>query len=131
MEHENGVQALNTWLTLQEDKLKKRHKIEDVASVQNALKDCQVNMHIQCYGCNAWFEFYFSERKNKVYLSQELEELVKEKEKEREKAEERGNSLIQDKTGAACSVVKETLQRLNQSWAHLDHMVSFLQLLPS
>lgn len=74
--------------------------------------------------------FIFQKGKIK-YLSQELEELVKEKEKEREKAEERGNSLIQDKTGAACSVVKETLQRLNQSWAHLDHMVSFLQLLPS
>lgn len=42
MEHENGVQALKTWLTLQEEKLKKRHRIEDVASVQNALKDCQV-----------------------------------------------------------------------------------------
>ncbi|XP_037304616.2 nesprin-1 isoform X8 [Pungitius pungitius] len=101
LEHETGVQALNTWLTLQEDKLKKRHKMtqEDVASVQNALKDCQ-----------------------------ELEELVKEKEKEREKAEERGNTLIQDKTGAACSVVKETLQRLNQSWAHLDHMISQMKV---
>lgn len=42
LEHENGVQALKTWLTLQEEKLKKRHRIEDVASVQNALKDCQV-----------------------------------------------------------------------------------------
>ena len=57
---------------------------------------------------------------------QELEELVKEKEKDLEKAEERGNNLIQDKKGAACSVVKETLKGLNQSWAHLDHMVSFL-----
>lgn len=42
LEHENGVQALKTWLTVQEEKLKKRHRIEDVASVQNALKDCQV-----------------------------------------------------------------------------------------
>lgn len=42
MEHENGVQALKTWLTLQEEKLKKRNRIEDVASVQNALKDCHV-----------------------------------------------------------------------------------------
>lgn len=42
MEHENGVQALRTWLTLQEEKLKKRNRIEDVASVQNALKDCHV-----------------------------------------------------------------------------------------
>ncbi|CAL8237572.1 unnamed protein product, partial [Arctogadus glacialis] len=95
LEHENGVQALKAWLTLQEDKLKKKHRIEDVASVQSALKDCQ-----------------------------ELEELVKEKEKELEKAEERGSALIQDKKGEACSVVRETLKGLNQSWAGLDHMVS-------
>lgn len=50
---------------------------------------------------------------------------MKEKEKDLEKAEERGNALIQDKKGGACSVVKETLKGLNQSWAHLDHMVSF------
>lgn len=56
-------------------------------------------------------------------MIQELEELVKEKEKDLEKAEERGNALIQDKKGAACSVVRETLKGLNQSWAHLDHMV--------
>uniref|UniRef100_A0A3P8TBY5 Spectrin repeat containing nuclear envelope protein 1 n=1 Tax=Amphiprion percula TaxID=161767 RepID=A0A3P8TBY5_AMPPE len=99
LDHENGVQALKTWLTLQEEKLKKRHRIEDVASVQNALKDCQ-----------------------------ELEELVKEKEKDLEKAEERGNALIQDKKGAACSVVKETLKGLNQSWAHLDHMISQMKV---
>ncbi|KAG7239212.1 hypothetical protein INR49_029965 [Caranx melampygus] len=99
LEHENGVQALKTWLTLQEEKLKKRHRIEDVASVQNALKDCQ-----------------------------ELEELVKEKEKDLEKAEERGNALIQDKKGATCSVVKETLKGLNQSWAHLDHMISQMKV---
>lgn len=99
LEHENGVQALKTWLTLQEEKLKKRHRIEDVASVQNALKDCQ-----------------------------ELEELVKDKEKDLEKAEERGNALIQDKKGAACSAVKETLKGLNQSWAHLDHMISQMKV---
>ncbi|XP_027140369.1 nesprin-1 isoform X4 [Larimichthys crocea] len=99
LEHENGVQALKTWLTLQEEKLKKIHRIEDVASVQNALKDCQ-----------------------------ELEELVKEKEKELEKTEERGNALIQDKKGVACSVVKETLKGLNQSWAHLDHMISQMKV---
>lgn len=62
---------------------------------------------------------------NKWLFSQELEDLVKEKEKDLEKAEERGNALIQDKKGGACSVVKETLKGLNQSWAHLDHMVSF------
>uniref|UniRef100_M3ZLV0 KASH domain-containing protein n=1 Tax=Xiphophorus maculatus TaxID=8083 RepID=M3ZLV0_XIPMA len=94
LEHENGVQALKTWLTLQEEKLKKKPRIEDVASVQNALKDCQ-----------------------------EWEQLVKEKEKDVEKAEERGNALIQDKKGDACSVVKETLKGLNQTWAHLDHMI--------
>lgn len=66
-----------------------------------------------------------------ICLLQELEDLVKEKEKDLEKAEERGNTLIQDKKGAACSVVKETLQGLNQSWAHLEHMVSFLDPLPS
>ncbi|XP_062293158.1 nesprin-1 isoform X4 [Scomber scombrus] len=99
LEHENGVQALKTWLTLQEEKLKKRHRIEDVASVQNALKDCQ-----------------------------ELEDLVKEKEKDLEKAEERGNTLIQDKKGRACSVVKETLKGLNQSWAHLDHLISQMKV---
>ncbi|XP_057678025.1 nesprin-1 isoform X5 [Corythoichthys intestinalis] len=99
IEHENGVQALKTWLTLQEEKLKKRHRIEDVASVQNALKDCQ-----------------------------ELEELVKEKEKDLEKAEERGNALIQDKKGEACAVVKETLKELNQSWTHLDRMISQMKV---
>lgn len=57
MEHENGVQALKTWLTLQEEKLKKIHRIEDVASVQNALKDCQV--HIQhCSEGQTQFEFF-------------------------------------------------------------------------
>ncbi|CAJ1078482.1 nesprin-1 [Xyrichtys novacula] len=99
LEHENGVQALKTWLTLQEEKLKKRHRVEDVASVQNALKDCQ-----------------------------ELEESVKEKEKDREKAEERGNALIEDKKGAACSVVKDTLKGLNQSWAHLDHTINQMKV---
>ncbi|XP_013867052.1 nesprin-1 isoform X3 [Austrofundulus limnaeus] len=99
LEHENGVQALKSWLTLQEEKLKKKHRIEDVASVQNALKDCQ-----------------------------ELEDLVKEKEKDLEKAEERGNALIQDKKGEACSVVKETLKGLNQSWANLDHMISQMKV---
>uniref|UniRef100_A0A3B3YSL6 KASH domain-containing protein n=1 Tax=Poecilia mexicana TaxID=48701 RepID=A0A3B3YSL6_9TELE len=99
LEHENGVQALKTWLTLQEEKLKKKPRIEDVASVQNALKDCQ-----------------------------EWEQLVKEKEKDVEKAEERGNALIQDKKGDACSVVKETLKGLNQSWAHLDHMISQIKV---
>lgn len=54
---------------------------------------------------------------------------MKEKEKDLEKAEERGNALIQNKKGEACSVVKETLKGLNQSWAHLDHMVGFPEFL--
>lgn len=66
-----------------------------------------------------------------MLFSQELEELVKEKEKDFEKAEERGSTLIQDKKGAACSVVKEALKGLNESWAHLKHMVSSSYSLPS
>lgn len=125
LEHENGVQALKTWLTLQEEKLKKRHRIEDVASVQTALKDCQVVLHtaLPC------FTLLFSMLPlclKTILLLQELEELVKEKEKDLEKAEERGNALIRDEKAAAFPIVKETLKGLNQSWAHLDHMVSFL-----
>lgn len=119
LDHENGVQALKTWLTLQEEKLKKRHRIEDVASVQTALKDCQVLLQ----------NFFFARFPHlclKTILSlQELEELVKEKEKDLEKAEERGNALIRNEKAAAFAVVKETLKGLNQSWAHLDHMVRF------
>ncbi|XP_055088334.1 LOW QUALITY PROTEIN: nesprin-1-like [Periophthalmus magnuspinnatus] len=99
LEHENGVQALKTWLTLQEEKVKKKHRIEDVASVQNALKDCQ-----------------------------ELEELVKEKEKDLEKAVERGNALIQNKRTEACAAVRETLKKLNQTWTQLDHMISQMKV---
>lgn len=50
---------------------------------------------------------------------------MREKEKDLQKAEERGSALIQDKKGEACSVVKETLKGLNQTWANLDQMVSF------
>lgn len=60
-----------------------------------------------------------------LFLSQDLEERLKEKEKDLEKAEERGNTLIQDKKGAACSAVKETLEGLNSSRSRLDQMVSF------
>ncbi|XP_068610253.1 nesprin-1 [Brachionichthys hirsutus] len=98
LEHENGVQALRTWIAAQEEKLKKRHRIEDVASGQNALKDCQ-----------------------------ELEEFVTEKEKDLEKTEEQGIALIQDKQGAACSAVKQILTGLKRSWAHLDHSISELK----
>lgn len=120
LEHENGVQALKTWLTLQEEKLKKRHRIEDVASVQTALKDCQVLLQ-------NFFHLFSALRLCLKTISslQELEELVKEKEKDLEKAEERGNALIRNEKAAAFPVVKETLKGLNQSWAHLDHMVRF------
>ncbi len=42
LENENVVQTLKTWFSVQEEKLKKKHRIEDVSSAQNALKDCQV-----------------------------------------------------------------------------------------
>lgn len=41
-EYENNVQCLKTWFEAQEKKLKQQQKIGDQASVQNALKDCQV-----------------------------------------------------------------------------------------
>ncbi|KAF2974405.1 hypothetical protein EK904_009965 [Melospiza melodia maxima] len=41
-EYENNVQCLKTWFETQEKKLKQQQKIGDQASVQNALKDCQV-----------------------------------------------------------------------------------------
>lgn len=56
LEHENGVQALKSWLTMQEEKLKKKHRIEDVASVQNALKDCQVGLG---FSVHTWRAFLF------------------------------------------------------------------------
>ncbi|XP_048062412.1 nesprin-1 isoform X1 [Megalobrama amblycephala] len=94
LEYENVVQTLKTWISVQEEKLKKKHRIEDVSSAQNALKDCQ-----------------------------EMEVLVKEKEKDLERAEEKGCLLIQDKKGEAGSVIMDTLKGLNQSWANLDHMI--------
>lgn len=129
LEHENGVQALKTWLTVQEEKLKKKPRIEDVASVQNALKDCQVGALCFYYSkSNVLLKGFILETD---HCKQEWEQLVKEKEKDVEKAEERGNALIQDKKGDACSVVKETLKGLNQTWAHLDHMVSFFYIILS
>lgn len=124
LDHENGVQALKTWLTLQEEKLKKRHRIEDVASVQTALKDCQV---VLCSAvCCRTHQFSMLRLYLKaILLLQELEELVKEKEKDLEKAEERGNALIRDEKAAAYPIVKETLTGLKQSWDHLDRMVRF------
>ncbi|KAF5900062.1 nesprin-1-like isoform X2, partial [Clarias magur] len=99
LEYENGVQILKTWISTQEEKLKKKPRIEDVASVQNLLKDCQ-----------------------------ELEELVREKEKDLEKVEEKGCSLIQGKKGDAAAVVMETLKGLHQAWTSLDQMVGQVKL---
>lgn len=56
---------------------------------------------------------------------------MKEKEKDLERAEERGNALIKDKKGDACSVVKETIKGLHQSWANVDQKVSFFYILLS
>ncbi|XP_061097143.1 nesprin-1-like isoform X2 [Conger conger] len=99
LEYEDNVQTLRSWFTAQEEKLKKKHRIEDLASVQNALKDCQ-----------------------------ELEELVKEKEREVEKVEERGCALVQNKKEEACAVVMDALQGLNHSWANLDHLIGQLKI---
>ncbi|KAM6272871.1 nesprin-1 isoform 2-T2 [Spheniscus humboldti] len=99
-EYENNVQCLKTWFETQEKKLKQQQKIGDQASVQNALKDCQ-----------------------------ELEESIRTKEKEVENVEQSGLSLIQNKKEEVSSVVMNTLQEINHSWANLDHMVSQLKIL--
>lgn len=41
-EYENNVRCLKTWFETQEERLKQQHRIGDQASVQNAMKDCQV-----------------------------------------------------------------------------------------
>ena len=41
-EYENNVQCLKMWFETQEKRLKQQHRIGDQASVQNAMKDCQV-----------------------------------------------------------------------------------------
>lgn len=46
LEYESNVQALKSWMATQEERLKRKHRIEDLTSVQNALKDCQVGF---CY----------------------------------------------------------------------------------
>ncbi|KAG5277589.1 hypothetical protein AALO_G00119350 [Alosa alosa] len=97
-EHESGVQTLGAWLNSQEEKLKRKQRLEDVASVHNALKDCQ-----------------------------DLEETLQEKVRELDKAEERGCLLTKDKTGDGCAVVMETLKGLKQSWASLEHMLGQLK----
>lgn len=42
LEYESSVQALKSWMATQEERLKRKHRIEDLTSVQNALRDCQV-----------------------------------------------------------------------------------------
>uniref|UniRef100_UPI0037E92F69 nesprin-1 isoform X2 n=1 Tax=Semicossyphus pulcher TaxID=241346 RepID=UPI0037E92F69 len=99
LEYESSVQALKSWMGTQEERLKRKPRIEDLTSVQNALKDCQ-----------------------------EMEELVKEKEKELERVEEQGCALVQNKTDEACAIVMETLQGVNHTWANLDHLIGQLKI---
>nr|XP_057913481.1 nesprin-1 isoform X6 [Doryrhamphus excisus] len=99
LEYESNVQALKTWMGTQEERLKRKHRIEDLASVQNALKDCR-----------------------------EMEELLKDKEKELERVEEQGCALVQNKTDEACAIVMETLQGVNHTWANLDHLIAQLKI---
>lgn len=42
LDYESSIQALKSWMATQEERLKRKHRIEDLTSVQNALKDCQV-----------------------------------------------------------------------------------------
>lgn len=42
-EYECSIQTLKSWMAAQEERLKRKHRIEDLTSVQNALKDCQVD----------------------------------------------------------------------------------------
>ena len=59
-----------------------------------------------------------------LHFFQELEDQLKVKEKEVEKVEQIGLSLIQNKKEEVCVAVMDTLQKLNHSWANLDHRVS-------
>lgn len=45
-EYEISIQALKSWMANQEDRLKKKHRMEDLTSVQNALKECQVGLFL-------------------------------------------------------------------------------------
>lgn len=42
LEYESSIQALKSWMGTQEERLKRKPRIEDLTSVQNALRDCQV-----------------------------------------------------------------------------------------
>ncbi|XP_073726049.1 nesprin-1 isoform X5 [Misgurnus anguillicaudatus] len=98
-EYESKVQNLQAWLNTQEERLKRKHRIENLSSVQNALKDCQ-----------------------------EMEAMIKEKERELERVEEQACALVQNKTDEACAVVMESLQALNNTWANLDHQIGQLKI---
>ncbi|XP_056332550.1 nesprin-1-like isoform X3 [Danio aesculapii] len=99
VEYEGKVQGLQAWLDAQEERLKRKHRIENLSSVQNALKDCQ-----------------------------EMEVMVKEKERELERVEEQACALVQNKTDEACAVVMESLRALNNTWANLDHLIGQLKI---
>ncbi|XP_077587654.1 nesprin-1-like [Stigmatopora nigra] len=99
IEYERSVQSLKSWMASQEERLKRKHGMEDLMTVQNALKECQ-----------------------------EMEELLRSKEKELERVEEQGCALVQNKTDEACAIVMETLQGVNHTWANLDHMMVQLKI---
>ncbi|TSO25166.1 Nesprin-1 [Bagarius yarrelli] len=99
LDYESNVECLKMWLCAQEERLKRKHKIEDFSSVQNALRDCQ-----------------------------DMELMVKEKEREVERVEEQACALVQNRTDEACAVVMETLQALNHTWANLDHLIGQLKI---
>ncbi|XP_037550764.1 nesprin-1 [Nematolebias whitei] len=99
LEYESSVQVLKSWMAAQEERLKRKPRIEDLTSVQNALKNCQ-----------------------------EMEALLKEKEKDLERVEEQGCALVQNKTDEACAIVMETLQSVNHTWANLDHLIGQLKI---
>lgn len=42
LEYESSIQALKVWMNAQEERLRRKPRLEDLTSVQNALKDCQV-----------------------------------------------------------------------------------------
>ena len=42
-EYENNVQCMKAWFETQEKRLKQQQQIGDQASVQNAMRDCQVS----------------------------------------------------------------------------------------
>ncbi|XP_063044606.1 nesprin-1-like isoform X4 [Engraulis encrasicolus] len=94
-EHETGVSTLGAWLSNQEEKLNSRQRLEDITSVQNALKD-----------------------------TQELEVCMRDRSAELSRLEDSANQLMKDKSPDASTAVMETLTGLKQMWASLEKMVS-------